>query len=265
LLLGACRPAKETSLFVIIDFPPTLLMDQLLVAATVGQENIGPHLLPEQPGRLLANGDSFRVLLPSAPDGAQANLRLEGLREGGSVSLGMAMALVQVGDEVEVAVRLEPTSPPAGGPDGGTDGGMNGGPDGGTLCPNCPDGCCMSGVCTARTFNTCGSGGVACTECSSNLASTCSAEGLCACGPGPACDPLLADRCAFGQCRCGGNAQCGFGQQCVQGRCECTPGSCSGCCSGSTCSPGTSKDRCGVGGATCDKCDRACLNGGKCI
>jgi hypothetical protein len=205
------------------------------------------------------------------PDGAQAHLRLEGLREGGSVALGTAVAQVQAEDEVEVVVRLEAPSPPVGGTDGGTDGGT-GGRDGGTgggtdggFCPNCANGCCMGGVCTTRTFNTCGTGGIACTKCDPSTANACSSEGFCACGPGPACDPTISDRCQLGQCRCGGNAQCGFGQQCVQGTCVCNASSCSGCCSNNTCYPGTAKDRCGAGGNTCRKCDRACLNGGTCL
>ncbi|HEX8706255.1 MAG TPA: hypothetical protein VF815_45895 [Myxococcaceae bacterium] len=277
LLLGSCRK-EETSLIVSIEFPPTLLMDQLLVAVTVGEENIGPHLLPDQPGRLLTNGDDFRVELPSAKGGEQASLRLEGLREGGSVALGTTTATVRLNQEVEITVELVPTSPPTNNTDGGTDGGTGGtdggtgGTDGGTggnpdagFCPNCPDGCCVRGVCTTRTFNTCGTGGVACTACSSNTASTCSNEGFCACGPGPACDARLADRCLMGQCRCGNNNQCGFGQQCVQGTCVCNADSCSGCCSNNTCHPGTVKDRCGVNGDNCRKCDRACLNGGSCL
>jgi hypothetical protein len=266
LLLSSCRK-QETSFFVIIEFPPTLLMDQLLIAITVGDDNIGPHLLPDQPGRLLTNGDDFRVELPMARDGEQAFLRLEGLREGGSVALGSATATVRFQEEVDVTVRLEPTSPPTHNTDGGI-GGKDGGtgdiPDAG-FCPNCPDGCCMGGVCTTRTFNTCGSGGVACTTCSSSTANSCAAEGYCACGPGPACDPLLADRCVSGQCRCGGGSQCGFGQQCVQGTCVCNSSSCGGCCSNNVCYPGTARDRCGASGAICRKCDQACLNGGACL
>jgi len=266
LLLGSC--SKGTSLLVSIEFPPTLLMDQLLIAVTVAEESIGPHLLPVEAGRLLTNGDTFRVELSPEQDGAAATLRLEGLREGGSVALGTGATTVRMNNEVNVLVRLEPTRPPTGGPDGGMDGGTDGGTGGGTdggFCPNCPNGCCMGGVCTSRTFNTCGTGGVACTACSSSTANACASEGFCACGPGPACDPQLADRCVLGQCRCGSGGPCGFGQQCVQGACVCNANSCTGCCQSNTCYPGTARDRCGIDANTCRKCDRACLNGGICL
>ncbi|HYH97773.1 hypothetical protein [Hyalangium sp.] len=246
-LSGACRESVGTALYVTIDFPPSLLMDQLLVSGTVADSGIGPQLLPAQPERLLANGETFRILLPSAPDGSEAVLQVAGMREGTRVALGTGQVQIQEGSEVDVTVRLEPA-----------------GPDDGSFCADCPDGCCMDGVCTAPTFNTCGTGGIACKQCDPQTASTCSSEGFCACGRGPACDPRTADRCSNGSCRCGGGGPCGFGQQCVSGRCECTPGSCTGCCSGNTCEPGNTKDECGQGGAACVKCNRTCNASGSC-
>ncbi|MDY7225936.1 hypothetical protein [Hyalangium rubrum] len=267
LLLGACRdPAKAsgTALFVTIDFPPTLLMDQIRISATVEDSNIGPHLLPEEPERLLANGDSFRLLLPSVADQSQAEVRIEGLANGTPVALGTEQAQVREGYEVEVPVRLEPWSPDGGEPDGGT---PDGGTDGGTpVCANCPNGCCMGGSCTTSTFNTCGTGGVACVMCDTDTANACNTSGACVCGQNPACDPVRADRCANGQCRCGGNAMCDPGQQCVGGQCRCSPSSCDGCCVNNLCAPGNWRTLCGKGGSVCKSCNKnqTCSADGTC-
>lgn len=71
-----------------------------------------------------------------------------------------------------------------------------------------------------------------------------------------ACDPMKADNCAAGQCRCGSNASCGSGLRCVGGACICdTQSGCSGCCSGgTTCVAGTSLTACGSGGSACANC-----------
>lgn len=264
VLLGACRdPAKVsgTALYVTIEFPPTMLMDQIRVSGTVEDSAIGPHLLPEEAMKLLANGDTFRVLLPSVSDGAQAQLRVEGLAGGSAVALGTTQAQVREGYEVDVTVRLEPWAPDGGPPDGGTpDGGT---PDGGALCPDCETGCCLAGVCTTSARNTCGTGGRACVVCDSSLANACSAEGTCSCDQGPACDPMRAERCTGNGCRCGNNDQCDPGQQCVEGQCRCNPTSCSGCCVNNVCAPGTWRSLCGAGGETCRSCGRneSCTNG----
>lgn len=241
VLAGACRESVGTALYVTIDFDPSLMMDQLLVSGTVAGSGVGPQVLPETPERLLANGDTFRVLLPSAPNEAEAELKVEGLREGKRVALGTSKVQVLKDMEVDVTVRLEPAAP-----------------DDGEFCANCPDGCCVSGVCTTSTFNTCGTGGIACQKCDPNTASSCSSKGFCACGQGAACDPRTTDRCLNGFCRCGLNAPCGFGQECVSGRCQCTPNSCAGCCNAGVCEPGNTKDRCGKGGGMCVKCPSTC-------
>jgi hypothetical protein len=247
VLAGACRDPVGTALYATIDFPPSLMMDQLLVSGLVAGSGIGPHYLPEKPERLLANGETFRVLLPSAPDKSEAELKVEGLREGTRVARGTVQVQILEGMEVDVTVRLEP-APPADG----------------EFCPDCPDGCCMSGVCTTSTFNTCGTGGIACRTCEPRTADSCASAGYCACGRGPSCDPRTTDRCAFGVCRCGINPPCGFGQECVSGRCECTPSSCGGCCISGTCAPGNTKDQCGKGGGACVKCSNACSASGTC-
>jgi hypothetical protein len=260
---GACRDPVGTALYVTIDFPPSLLMDQLLVSGTVAGSGIGPQYLPEQPERILANGDSFRVLLPSAVDKSEAELTVEGLREGTRVAMGTGTAQIQEGSEVDITVHLEPATPPP--PPPPPDGGVpDGGPTDPNFCPNCASGCCQGGICTTSTFNTCGSGGVACKVCDGR-ADSCAAAGFCACGRGPACDPRTTDRCAGGVCRCGLGFQCALGQECVSGRCECTANSCSGCCTtNNTCEPGNTKDVCGRGGADCRKCNRTCGPQGTC-
>ncbi|MBN1206734.1 MAG: hypothetical protein JXB05_17765 [Myxococcaceae bacterium] len=245
VLLGACRDPAGTALYVTIDFPPSLTMDQLRVSGAVAGSAIGPQLLPEQPERTLAQEETFRILLPSAPDKAEAQLQVEGLRLGTRVALGTSQVRVQEGSEVDITVRLEPTS---------IDG----------FCLDCPEGCCKSGICTTSTFNTCGTGGIACVTCDRSTADSCGPEGSCVCGTAGACDPLTTDACDNGQCKCGTGGPCGAGQECVGGRCVCTPASCAnGCCAFNACLPGTSINACGQGGAVCAKCAsrETCGNG----
>lgn len=247
-LLGACRDATtETALYVTIEFSSTLFMDQLVITGRVGDAPLEPHVLPEQPERLLTSGETFRLLLPSAEDGARAELTIEGLKEGKKVALGAGATELREGDEVDVTVRLEPV------------------PDG-EFCLNCATGCCMNGFCTTPTFQTCGTGGIACQACDPDTTDLCSADGVCRCGTGPACEPLGTDRCENGQCKCGTGGPCAPGQECVSGRCVCTPSSCAeGCCTGfNTCAPGNQTDRCGTGGTTCVRCNRRCEAGGVC-
>jgi hypothetical protein len=170
---------------------------------------------------------------------------VEGLRDQATVARGEGAVRVRAGYEVDLALRLEPRG-------------------GGGFCPDCA-GCCQEGFCTPSTFNTCGSGGLACMQCDQYRADACDARGVCVCGPGPACG-LNADRCVNGQCRCGTGNACNPGQECVNGGCRCTPASCKdGCCSGSTCEPGTARDRCGSGGEACFKCDKGCTAQGTCL
>lgn len=108
---------------------------------------------------------------------------------------------------------------------------------------DCPDGCCDGSTCRTRSFATCGLGGAACTSCDATTADQCSTLGACRCGSGPAC---------------------GSGLACVQGACVCNAASCSGCCSGNVCNPGTAKGACGTGGAQCTNCKNAQCNAGSC-
>ena len=79
-------------------------------------------------------------------------------------------------------------------------------------------------------------------------------------GPGGACAGAHR-RCSGKTCGasdgCGGTCNagtCGTGQHCVSGACTCDVTSCTGCCSGSTCEPGTDDAMCGHGGSVCSSC-----------
>lgn len=47
---------------------------------------------------------------------------------------------------------------------------------------------------------------------------------------------------------------CAAGQPCLNGVCGCQGPACSGCCTGTTCEPGTTVQHCGVGGGACQTC-----------
>lgn len=298
LAVSACQDASTavgTALYVTAEFNPLLQLTQFKVSGRVeGGGDITPALLPENPGRILQSGETFRVLLPDAPDGARVTLRLEG-RSGASLAAeGTAQVEVRAGREVDVRVQLEPWSevPDSGTPD-------DGGTDAGVACGGDCDGCCLDGRCVTTSFTRCGANGEACTSCDPDRASACSPEGFCACGTGSACTRPEVDRCVAGECKCGAGAACGpnetclngrcwcgtgsacglgqvcldgacrcgngpacgTGQACVNGRCECTPESCaSGCCSGRTCLPGTAQNQCGKGGQTCQQCRKECTD-----
>jgi hypothetical protein len=209
-----------------------------------GGRSFGPHLLPEQPERLLQSGETLRVLLEDAPNGAVATVYVEGLSNNGTVARGEGSVPLRDGYEMDITVRLEPSSSP------GADGGSS-------FCPSCA-GCCYQGTCTTSTFNTCGTGGINCVMCDPARTDTCDPRGVCACGTGPACTWPAADRCVGGQCMCGGGAACGPGQECVDGACRCTSNTCSGCCSNNVCMPGTTRDMCGKGGQACSRCNKTC-------
>ncbi|WP_257457524.1 hypothetical protein [Archangium lipolyticum] len=251
VLLGACRDpdaVSGTALYVTTEFTPTLLLTQVRVWGEVeGGPSFGPHLLPEQPERLLQSGETLRILLGDAPNGARTTVYIEGLNDSGTVARGENSTHIRDGYEVKVAIRLEAKNP-----DGGN----------GTFCIEC-NGCCIEGICTRPTFQTCGAGGISCVACDEARANACDARGVCVCGTQPSCTGVNVDRCENGQCKCGSSGPCGAGQACVNGTCQCTPDSCDGCCSGNTCEPGNTKDKCGKGGEACSKCkscnaDRTC-------
>ncbi|WP_223641663.1 Gmad2 immunoglobulin-like domain-containing protein [Corallococcus sp. EGB] len=247
--LASCRDpaaASGTALFVTADFDPALDLTQLRVTTTVADGTPVPEgLLPEDPSRLLRSGETFRVLLAGASDGTQATVRVDGLREDGTVAAtGETTANVRGGYEVEASVRLASSGA-------------------GTFCLDCPDGCCRGGFCTARTFRTCGVGGVACESCDEKRADTCTHRGTCGCGTGNVCG-ANADSCNQGRCVCGSSSACGAGQACISGQCRCDPSTCGGCCNGNTCVTRTDKNACGINGQNCKKCDKRCNPDGSC-
>lgn len=249
--LAACRDpaaAAGTALFVTTEFEPSLNLTRLRVsgAAADGTE-VASTLLPADSSRVLQSGETFRVLLDGAANGTQATVRVEGLRDDTTVvASGEATASVRDGYEVEVIVRLSSSPNP-----------------GGTFCLDCPDGCCRDGFCTARTFRTCGVGGVACESCDDQRTDSCTNRGTCGCGAGPACG-ANADRCTQGRCACGTNNACGPGLACIGGQCRCDPSTCGGCCEGNTCVTRADKNACGINGKTCKKCDKRCNPDGTC-
>ncbi|RKH31984.1 hypothetical protein D7Y13_32875 [Corallococcus praedator] len=256
--LAACRDpaaAAGTALFVTTEFEPSLNLTQLRVSGTVaGGMDVPASMIPEAADRTLQSGETFRVLLTDAANGAQATVRVEGLRNGTVLATGEASATVRDGYEVEVTVRLASGT----NPDGGTsDGGS------GTFCLDCKNGCCRDGVCTSATFRTCGAGGVACSDCSTLKADTCTAQGTCGCGNGPACG-ANAGSCFAGRCICGFGGACGPGLACMDGVCRCDPSTCAGCCDGNSCLDGRDKNQCGKNGTDCKKCDKRCNADGSC-
>src|SRR5579871_660248 len=106
---------------------------------------------------------------------------------------------------------------------------------------SCPNGCCAGKTCSAPSAMACGTAGAMCV----------------------ACDPMTTDSCVAGACKCGMNAPCANGQQCVNGACVCNAASCpSGCCANNACQAGNQNAVCGTGGAACANCGNSqCVNG----
>jgi hypothetical protein len=91
---------------------------------------------------------------------------------------------------------------------------------------NCPNGCCYKGSCMpGDNSGLCGTGGVACVDCSSS---------------GQVCD-ATKKQCVTGQCGPSG------------------PGACAGCCdsTGKCALPGTNNTACGKAGVACQDCTKA--------
>ncbi len=268
MLLGACPNTESgTALYVTVNFDPALILTQIRIGGTVdGGRAFGPYDLPDPAERVLHSGETVRVLLPEAPDGASVQVYAEGMRERMALARGEGTAQVRAGQEVDLTLQLTPVGsmpPPDGGTPGEPDGGTPGEPDGGTGNPTC-GGCTLGDQCTTPARNTCGRNGSACVDCGW-LADRCNASGQCACGSGPPCSGRGVDRCEGGQCKCGSSSPCGWGQECVSGTCRCTTTSCaSGCCKGDTCEPGTAKDACGTGGNACRNCNKRCNANGTC-
>jgi hypothetical protein len=133
-------------------------------------------------------------------------------------------------------------------------------------------GCCQGNACVLPPTDTaCGTGGFPCTDCSL-VGQTCN-TGSGTCQAGPACGPGLCNGCCQGDtcievltdsaCGKGGNAcvdctlsseTCSIGAGICQGGGSCGPGSCGGCCQGTTCLGGSIDNACGSGGNPCIDC-----------
>ncbi|HEY3449805.1 MAG TPA: hypothetical protein VGK67_25850 [Myxococcales bacterium] len=99
---------------------------------------------------------------------------------------------------------------------------------------SCPTGCCAGSACVKQpNLAACGLPATAC----------------------QVCDPLLADRCTDGACKCGSGTACQKGQRCTPSGCVCDATSCPGCCSGDVCELGNTTSKCGTNGAACAPCD----------
>jgi predicted small lipoprotein YifL len=134
-------------------------------------------------------------------------------------------------------------------------------------------GCCEGDVCFSGTDpNECGLNGEACLHCESSTLA-CSPQRTCA---QPSCDASNCGGCCVGNACVSGidTTECGAGGQacancdttggvCLNvtprgGACEvaggCTPQTCSGCCFGNICLPGTDPTECGNNGYICQNC-----------
>jgi hypothetical protein len=126
-------------------------------------------------------------------------------------------------------------------------------------------GCCNeNGLCESGALSpACGASGRACVACPDSrpcIAGACELPydgGVVACEDGGTCGEGRADVCGSDGCHCGKNSECTLGSVCVNGRCECSPASCTaGCCASGECVLVATRDarRCGIGGAACVDC-----------
>ena len=136
--------------------------------------------------------------------------------------------------------------------------------------PNNCKGCCAGAQCIGNESDAqCGTGGLACTDCTQQKEFCNAGTGQCV-GKPPLCDPTTcANGCCAGdvcvtspsdtQCGIGGKAcvDCTqSGDTCNGGTCvsTCTAKTCAGCCQSNTCFAGFLDSRCGSGGAACADC-----------
>jgi hypothetical protein len=140
----------------------------------------------------------------------------------------------------------------------------------GGQCKSSCAGCIVvsSGACVTASVNECGAPGAACVACNAAAmtSDTCGADGMCHCGQGPQCTPIVGGNfCNNGVCQCGTQPSCGQGTECRNGSCVCTPDSCpNGCCVGTSCVTGDSANACGRGGGACLDCGGTACDGGVC-
>ncbi len=135
--------------------------------------------------------------------------------------------------------------------------------------PNNCKGCCNGTTCvSAETDTQCGTGGLACTNCTSQNEFCDTSSGQCQSQP-PKCGPNNCKGCCSGGvCKTSEtDTLCGLGglsctdctqnkETCSNGTCStsCTPQTCPGCCQQGTCFAGFIDSRCGSGGASCADC-----------
>jgi len=136
---------------------------------------------------------------------------------------------------------------------------------GGQSCDACsPPPHCNSQVCSSST--SCGGGrcasGSSCHPPSLQLCFPASGSGNCR--EAKPCDRTRADTCSpDGTCLCGDGPACGAGFGCHGGECVCDATTCPhGCCGPEGCVKGTSSAACGKGGAACQACEApaACVS-----
>ena len=105
---------------------------------------------------------------------------------------------------------------------------------GGTCTTNTCAGCCQGAVCQPGTANTvCGKSGKQCADCV-KAGGTCQGDGSCS-----FCTPSCQGKCPGAPDGCGKT---------------CTTSSCTGCCNGTKCEPGTNDNACGKAGGACSDC-----------
>ncbi|MBL8951665.1 MAG: hypothetical protein JNK82_12865 [Myxococcaceae bacterium] len=274
VMVASCdcaNPATHngTALFVIVELG-AVSPDQLSFSVS-GEANI--FLRPVGPAGPLPDPQTVRLLLADGRAGQTVTVGVKAFRQSEPVGSGEASAMVVLGFETEVRVRL-----------------MGPKPDAGTCGPENCNGCCAGDACIAGDQpGACGRGGNVCQACASNDRCTggacegCNANNCAGCCRGSlciteqnafvcgaageacrACPPLRAECSPSGECGCGAGGVCGLGQRCKEGVCVCDGVSCSdGCCQGNECRK-ADRDRCGFAGSSCTACDQradSCSNG----
>lgn len=135
--------------------------------------------------------------------------------------------------------------------------------------PNNCKGCCSGTTCVSSESDAqCGTGGLACTDCTQQKELCNASTGQCV-NTQPLCNPNNCKGCCSGDVCVTSeiDADCGVGglactdctqkgQTCNGGTCVsgCNPQTCVGCCQTNTCFAGFLDSRCGSGGASCGDC-----------
>jgi len=270
LAAGSCNcanPAAQngTALFVIVELNG-VAVDQLELSISIDPSTLRR---PADPAGPLPDPQTVRLLLPDSAAGQTVTVRVVGTFGKVERGAGDGSALVVLGLETEVRVRLQPVQTG----DGGT--------DAGTCGPGTCAGCCEGDECKAGDeTGKCGKGGNACQACASN--DTCKSGACEGCNPAncngccrgslciterstvlcgadgracSACPPLRSDCSQDGTCVCGNGPPCPLGQRCKQGQCVCDALSCpDGCCTAAGVCRKSDPAQCGFSGDGCRGC-----------